>query len=110
MPETSRAGRIIMENPTYDIDTDKAATKVSSMLLQVGALEWWEVSANVDGNQITAQARFLNGSPARQAAISLDTKLLPFSTSVRLTVCLMATFKFRLSSRLYSASLNHNST
>jgi hypothetical protein len=99
--EFNKPRNIEMGKPSYDVDTDLAATIVKSMLLQLGPLEWWAVSTNSKGKRIKAQARFYDESHARQAVSSLDNTPLSFSETTRLTVRLMTSAKFKISARIY---------
>ncbi|KAH6637269.1 hypothetical protein F5144DRAFT_601941 [Chaetomium tenue] len=103
IPGFNRPSCVTMGRPNYDADFDYACTSVKSMLTQFGPLEWWEVSTNGKGKRIKAQARFFEESHAREAAATLDGKLLDFSDTTKLTVQLMTTAKFKISTRIYDA-------
>ncbi|KAK4033478.1 hypothetical protein C8A01DRAFT_19571 [Parachaetomium inaequale] len=103
IPEFNKPRRVVMGKTACNVDNDTAAATVKSMLLEFGPLEWWEVSTIAKGKRIKAQARFFDESHAREAASSLDNKLLPFSKTARLTVRLMTSAKFKVSTRIYDA-------
>jgi hypothetical protein len=101
IPEHNKPRRVMMGDASYDANPGLAATVVRSMLLKLGPLEWWEESTNSKGKRVKAQARFVEESHAREALSSLDNKLLPFSKTARLTVRLMTSTKFKVSTRIY---------
>jgi hypothetical protein len=103
IPGFNRPHGVVMGKPTYDADFDYVSTIVKSMLTQFGPLEWWELSTNGKGKRIKAQARFFEESHAREAASSLNDKPLSFSATAKLTVQLMTTAKFKVSTRIYAA-------
>ncbi|KAH6845780.1 hypothetical protein B0I37DRAFT_398921 [Chaetomium sp. MPI-CAGE-AT-0009] len=103
IPKFNYPRSVAMTKPTYALDVDMTPIAVKAMLSRFGPLEWWEVSTNSKGKRIKAQARFFEEAHARDAASSLDGKLLPFSDTAKLTAQLMTTAKFKVSTRIYDA-------
>lgn len=117
IPEHNKPRRVSVGSASYGADADTAAAMVESMLLEIGPLELWVVSANSQGKRIKAQARFVEESHAREALSLLDNKPLSFkrdsrvlplrsiiaspASPVRLTVRLMTSAKFKVSTRVY---------
>lgn len=102
IPDLQRPRNVTMGRPSYEADMDHASTIVESMLLQLGPLEGWEVSRNSGGKRAKAQARFVEESHAREAVTLLDNKPLSFSKAAKLSVQLMVSAKFKVSSRTYN--------
>ncbi|KND87306.1 putative uncharacterized protein, chloroplastic [Tolypocladium ophioglossoides CBS 100239] len=101
IPEFHKPHHVEMGKTSYHAALDTATTIVKSMLLEIGPLEWWDVSASSKGKRIKAQARFLEEPDAREAASSLNNKPLSLSKTARLTVQLMTSAKFKVSSRIH---------
>ncbi|KAK0705946.1 hypothetical protein B0T26DRAFT_656138 [Lasiosphaeria miniovina] len=102
IPDFARPRHIELGLPSYTADADTAATIVKSMLLQAGPLEWWELGSS-GGKRVKAQARFVEESHAREAALTLNNKLLSFSRTARLTIQLMTSSKVKVLARVYDA-------
>ncbi|KPM43733.1 hypothetical protein AK830_g2777 [Neonectria ditissima] len=93
--------QIEMGEPSYVADLDVDSTLIKSMLYEFGPLERWDVSDSSKGRRIKAQATFVEEAQARDAAMSLDKKALPFCGTGKLFVQLVTTVKFKVSTRVY---------
>ncbi|KAI5859778.1 hypothetical protein GGS23DRAFT_583590 [Durotheca rogersii] len=92
-----------MGDPTYVSDAEIESVIVKSMLLEFGPLEWWDVSDNAKGKRVKAQGSFVEEPHARDAVSSLNNTPLSFCESVRLTLRLVTSAKFKVSTRVYNA-------
>ncbi|XXH01055.1 hypothetical protein Hte_007406 [Hypoxylon texense] len=89
--------------PSYDTKVDTCSTMVQSLFTGVGPLEWWEFTPDTSGKRLRAQGRFQNEDDAREAAQTLNNSALPFNPRAKLTVQLVHSAKFKVSTLIYEA-------
>jgi hypothetical protein len=103
IPSHLRPRHVETGKPSYEADPDVAAALVKSMLLKIGPLDGWDMSAAPTGKRYKAQARFPIEQDANDAAKSLNNKKLPFNDTAKLTVQHMTSAKFKVSTRIHEA-------
>jgi IBR domain, a half RING-finger domain len=82
----------------------EASVMVKSMLEQIGPLEWWEDAVETTaGKRKKTKARFKTEDDAREAVAALNGKELPFNVADKLTVQLVYSTKFKVSTRIADA-------
>ncbi|KAL7940938.1 hypothetical protein V8C42DRAFT_336270 [Trichoderma barbatum] len=101
IPESERPLKIELGEPDYVADSEFDTTIIKSMLMESGPLERWEVPSNPKAKRFNAYGIFLDESSARNAASSLNNKPLSFSTTTHLSVSVVASAKFKLSTKIY---------
>ncbi|KAK7750298.1 hypothetical protein SLS62_007815 [Diatrype stigma] len=89
--------------PTYDGDADTCSAVVQSLFTAVGPLEWWELTPDTTGKRMKASARYLNEEDAKESARTLNNSTIPFHRAARLTVQLVYSAKFKVSSVIFEA-------
>ncbi|KAI1641893.1 uncharacterized protein F4817DRAFT_354451 [Daldinia loculata] len=94
---------IQLGRPTYTADDETCSTKIQSLFTSIGPLDWWEFTPDTAGKRMKASARFQNEDDAREAAVSLDKKPLPFHLTAKLTTQLVHTAKFKVHVKIYEA-------
>lgn len=87
--------------PTYKADADTCSAVVQSLFTAVGPLEWWELTPDTTGKRMKASARFLNEEDAKEAAKTLNNSALPFHKTAKLTVQIVHSAKFKVSSVIF---------
>ncbi|CAJ2507149.1 Uu.00g083350.m01.CDS01 [Anthostomella pinea] len=98
-----RPRNIEIGEPSYSTDTATSCAKIQSLLTEIGALEWWEMTPDSAGKRMKAKARFQYEDDARTAAQKLNNTALPFHKAARLTVQLVYAAKFRVSALISEA-------
>jgi hypothetical protein len=94
---------IELGDPSYDADGELASASVMSLLGQFGPIEWSQANTELEGKRAKAVARFYEEMDAREAARSLDGKPLNFCKSMKLTVQLVSTAKFKVATNIFGA-------
>ncbi|KAL7796496.1 hypothetical protein V8C37DRAFT_371908 [Trichoderma ceciliae] len=103
LQEGHKPRNVKMGPPSYSTDAEQASTVIRSLLTSIGTVEYWEVTLETNARRVKATARFLDESDARRAAMELDKKELPFHRKARLTVQIVYSAKFKVSSSIYTA-------
>lgn len=98
-----RPSYIELDDPGYDVDDEKAAIMVHSLLTDIGPVEHWETTLGSTPDRIKATARFLDPMSAREAVSRLNEKPLPFHKNGKLTVQMVYSAKFKVRSDVYKA-------
>ncbi|CAD6441535.1 58b70620-cdf0-46e4-89e1-1cdae8c87a01 [Sclerotinia trifoliorum] len=88
---------------SYEVEGEEASAIVMSLLFQTGQIEWSQIGTEVEGNKAKGVARYYEESDARAAVATLDNTPLPFSPALSLTVQLISSAKFKVSSSIFSA-------
>ncbi|TFB03786.1 ATP-dependent RNA helicase [Trichoderma ghanense] len=101
--ERNRPRHVEIGPPTYSTDAEQASAMIRSLLTNIGALEYFEVTLETNARRVKATARFLDESDARRAATELDKKELPFHRKARLTVQMVYSAKFKAGTNIYDA-------
>lgn len=94
---------IQLGKPSYDGDADTCSAVIQSLFTAVGPLEWWELTPDTTGKRMKASARFLNEEDAKESARTLSNTTIPFHKAAKLTVQLVYTAKFKVSSIIFEA-------
>lgn len=98
-----RPRNIELGKPSYSAEVDTCSSMVQSLFTGVGPLEWWEFTPDASGKRLRAQGRFQNEEDAREAAQTLNNSALPFNPPAKLTVQLVHSAKFKVSTLIYEA-------
>ncbi|TEY35476.1 hypothetical protein BOTCAL_0590g00090 [Botryotinia calthae] len=98
MPRKIEIGEV-----NYDVDGEEASAIVMSLLVEVGPIEWSQISTELGGKRSKAVARYYEESDARAAVISLQEMPLPFCKTLTLTIQLISTAKFKVASSIFNA-------
>lgn len=101
LPRHLSPRHIELGKASFEADVDAACTTVRLMLKSIGALEWWQHGTHLGGKRTKAQAVFFDEADARKAVEFLHDAPLTFGWSLRLTVRLLPSAKFRVLTRIY---------
>ncbi|KAI1741197.1 hypothetical protein F4680DRAFT_447104 [Xylaria scruposa] len=94
---------IKLGNPTYTTDAETCATTIQSLFTAIGPLEWWEFTPDTTGKRVKASARFSKEEDAKEAVRAFHNSPLPFHKTAKLTVQLVYSARFKVSSLIYDA-------
>lgn len=101
--EGDRPRGVQLGKPTYATDAETCATKIQSLFTAIGPLEWWEFTLDTTGKRMKASARFSREEDAKEAVTTFHNSPLPFQKTAKLTVQLVYTARFKVSSLIYDA-------
>lgn len=102
-PGSDKPRDVQLGKPTYDADADTCSAVIQSLFTAVGPLEWWELTPDTTGKRMKASARFLNEEDAKESGRALSNSALPFHRAAKLTVQLVYSAKFKVSSLIFEA-------
>lgn len=88
---------------TYEVDAESCSAMIQSLFTAIGLLEYWELTPDTTGKRMKAGARFQDEDDARNAVQKLNNTELPFSKKAKLTVQLVHSAKFKVSTAIYDA-------
>jgi hypothetical protein len=88
---------------SYKEEGELTSASVMSMLAQFGRIGWSQANTELEGKRAKAVARFYEETDAREAMRSLDQKTLEFCKSMKLTVQLINTAKFKVATNIFGA-------
>ncbi|KAI0184897.1 hypothetical protein EV127DRAFT_373995 [Xylaria flabelliformis] len=94
---------IKLGKPAYTTDAETCATTIQSLFTAIGPLEWWEFTPDTTGKRVKASARFSKEEDAKEAVRTFHNSPLPFHKTARLTVQLVYSARFKVSSLIYEA-------
>lgn len=101
--EGDRPRGVQVGKPTYAADAETCATKIQSLFTAIGPLEWWEFTPDTTGKRMKASARFSKEEDAKEAVTMFHNSPLPFQKTAKLTVQLVYSARFKVSSLIYNA-------
>lgn len=101
--EGDRPRGVQLGKPTYVTDAETCATRIQSLFTAIGPLEWWEFTPDTSGKRMKASARFSREEDAKEAVKTLHNSPLPFHKTAKLTVQLVYSARFKVSSLIYDA-------
>ncbi|EFX05021.1 hypothetical protein CMQ_5283 [Grosmannia clavigera kw1407] len=100
---TDQPSHVDFSQPSYVADTDMDSVMILSMLYEHGPLKRWTLQKQNDGKdkRFKGRATFVDEAHARKAVEVLDGKTLPFHDSGKLSVQLVTSAKFKVSTPVY---------
>lgn len=97
----NRPRHIRVDSPISTMSNQKASAAVKEMLQRIGPLDSWNMSEDSSAKRVKATGRYVDEVTAREASRRLDGTRLPFLKKGTLSVKVITSAKFKITTNLY---------